>query len=240
MIFHCIGSSSSGNGYFFKDSNGKVLILECGVKTIEFKKALNWQMSDIVGVLTTHEHNDHSLNIQDFAKMGIHVYALREVLDAKGVTTFGNPILPMKKYQLGPYQVFTLPVAHDVPCLAFVICHPEMGKVLFVTDTMMLEYKVKGLNHICIECNYSDDALTRAIECGRTPEAMRSRLLQSHMELETTVGVLRANDLSVVNEVVLIHLSGNNSDGAEFVRRIEQETGKPTYVAKKGLELEFD
>lgn len=242
MELICNGSSSKGNSYFLKADNGQILMIECGIKHSEWIKALNWNLNGVVGCLVTHCHNDHTLSIKEVLGSVIKVYSGKETLKAKGVDkcSLARVVEPFKLYKIGDFKVYPLPVVHDVPCLAFVISHPEMGKTLFVTDTMMLEYKVKGLNHILIECNYSDKALTWAIENGKTPPAMRSRLLQTHMELETTLGVLQTNDLSKLNEVVLIHLSGNNSDAPDFVQRVEQATGKPTYVARKGLELEFN
>ncbi|EKC78421.1 hypothetical protein LEA_03506, partial [human gut metagenome] len=41
------------------------------------------------------------------------------------------------------FKVFVLPVVHDVPCVGFVIEHQEMGRLLFITDTMMLEYRLR-------------------------------------------------------------------------------------------------
>ena len=57
------------------------------------------------------------------------------------------------------------------------------------------------------------------------------------MELETTKGILRVNDLTNTQNIVLIHLSDGNSDETRFVREIAGLTGKPTIAAKKGVEL---
>ena len=51
---------------------------------------------------------------------------------------------------------------------------------------------------------------------------------------------LLANDLSEVHEIILIHLSGNNSNPEDFSWFISRETGKLTYVAKKGFEIDID
>lgn len=242
MTFNCYASGSKGNFYTLTASNGQRLFLECGIKHGEWVKALNWDLNGIVGCLVSHCHNDHALSIKEVLGSVIKVYSGKETLEARGVDkcALSRVIEPFKTYKIGDFKVYPIPAVHDVPCLAFVISHPEMGKTLFATDTMMLEYKIKDLSHILIECNYSDEALTWAIENGNTHPAMRQRLLETHMELETTLGVLKSNDLSKVNEIVLLHLSGKNSDPKEFVRRVEQTTSKPTYIAKKGLELEFN
>lgn len=39
---------------------------------------------------------------------------------------------------------------------------------------------------------------------------------------------------------MLIHLSDGNSNATQFHKEIERLTGKPTYIADKGLELELE
>jgi ribonuclease BN (tRNA processing enzyme) len=59
------------------------------------------------------------------------------------------------------------------------------------------------------------------------------------MSLETCKEFLQANDLSQVKDIALIHLSDSNSDAERFKREDEGLTGKPTYIASKGLEIEL-
>lgn len=146
----------------------------------------------------------------------------------------------MHGYRLGEFKILPFDVHHDVPCIGFVIEHPEMGKLLFATDTMMLEYRFSGLNHILIEANYSDEIIEQNIESGVVRGVMRDRLMTTHLSLENAIGMLKANDLTNVNEIILIHLSNNNSDVGEFRRRVMSATGKPVYVAEKGLEVEVN
>lgn len=50
------------------------------------------------------------------------------------------------------------------------------------------------------------------------------------MSLETCIELLKANDLSKVKEIHLIHLSDSNSDAEEFRRTIEDMTKIPVYI----------
>ena len=86
-----------------------------------------------------------------------------------------------------------------------------------------------------IEANYSDEILDYNIENGITPASMRPRLLQSHMEIKTTENILLSSNLDTVNDIILIHLSHNNSDAEQFKQRIMQKTGKPVIIAKRGV-----
>lgn len=238
MRLNVLGSDSNGNCYVLQ-TDKEALIIEAGVRFSEVKKALKWQLSKVVGAVITHEHNDHAKYIRDFVSNGITVLALPSVFRAKGIDSlsFRKEIEPMHGYIIGGFRVFAIPVCHDVPCVGFIIEHEDMGRMLFVTDTMMLEYRVPGLNHILLEANYAEDILDTKIEAGSVPLSMKPRLIHSHMEIETTKGILRANDLSGVNEIVLIHLSNGNSDERRFVREVQETSGKPVYAAVAGLEL---
>ena len=238
MRLNVLGSDSNGNCYVLQNDK-EALIIEAGVRFSEVKKALKWQLSKVVGAVITHEHNDHAKYVRDFVSNGITVLALPSVFKAKGIDSlsFRKEIEHMHGYIVGGFKVFAIPVCHDVPCVGFIIEHEDMGRMLFVTDTMMLEYRVPGLNHILLEANYAEDILDAKIEAGSVPLSMKPRLIHSHMEIETTKGILRANDLSGVNEIILIHLSNGNSDERRFVREVQETSGKPVYAAVAGLEL---
>lgn len=208
---------------------------------LEYKKALKFKINGIVGAVVTHQHNDHAKYVHEFIASGIVVLALKDVFNAKGLSgkPFTKEITPMHGYKVGGFKILPIPVHHDVPCVGYVIEHAEMGRLLFVTDTMMLESVISGLNQIMIEANYADDILDANIENGRMPVSMRPRLLQSHMEIGTTKDILMSNDLSQVNNIVLIHLSDGNSNESRFVKEVSETTGKCVYAANKGMVIDF-
>lgn len=238
MQLHILGSSSKGNCYLLQSAS-EILIIEAGIKLSEVKKAIDFDLSKIVGCIVSHVHLDHAGYILDYMYAGINVFALPEVFKIDRIG-YCYKIHPNKGYRLGSFKIYTFPVSHDVPCLGFLIDHPESGKILFMTDTMNCEYSFNGLNHIMIEANYADDILNRNINSGKLHPSMRQRLLSTHMELETTKQVLRNNDLSQVRNIVLIHLSDGNSDEIRFVNEIQALTGKPTTAASKGMILNFN
>lgn len=239
MKLKCLGSGSSGNCYLLTADNGETLIIECGIPFREVKKSLDWKLQGVIGCLVSHRHQDHSKALHDVLKCGIKVLSIDDVFVSQNVKNraFCKTIEPMHGYIVGGFKVFVLNMAHDVPCVGFIIDHEEMGRLFFATDTMMVEYRLPNLNHILIEANYADEILQENIDNGIVPAAMRERLLRSHMELQTCKATLAANDLSGVNEIVLLHLSGNNSDPKDFARQVEEATGKPVYVARHGLNI---
>jgi phosphoribosyl 1,2-cyclic phosphodiesterase len=81
------------------------------------------------------------------------------------------------------------------------------------------------------------DILEENTQNGRVSATQRNRTLQSHMSYDTCLETLRANDLSKVNNIVLIHLSNGNSHAQEFKDGIQKATGKNVHIAESGLEL---
>lgn len=239
MELHVLDSGSSGNCYLLKSSTG-ILVIEAGLKFVEVKKAIDFDLSKIVACIISHEHNDHAKYIKDFVDSGIKCLALEEVFNAKGISLsngYAKVIHAGGAYKIGDFKVIALQAFHDAPCVGFVINHRESGTILFLTDSCTCESYFEGLNHVLIECNFSDSILNANVEKGIVPEVLRSRLHKSHMELYACKEVLRSNDLTEVQNIVLIHLSNDNSDEKKFVEEVQKETGKPVYAAEKGLIL---
>ena len=237
MVLKVLGSSSKGNCYILEASDG-ILIIEAGVPAAEVKKAIGFNIGKVLACIVSHRHRDHSKFLKEIVSCGIKMLALEDVFASHNIDrAFCKSIEPMKGYKVGGFHIFAFPVMHDVPCIGFVVEHAEMGRLLFVTDTMMLEYTFPRLNHILIETNYCDRILQDNIDAGVVPLSMRDRLLGTHMELQTAKDIIKANDLSEVKEVILLHLSDNNSDAALFAQQMRRASGKPVYGAEKGLEI---
>lgn len=238
MELKILGSSSKGNGYILETGN-EALVIEAGCKLIEAKKAVGFNLSKIVGCIISHSHNDHAGYVQEYAKAGVVVLALNSVIESKKLIRNYKAIEIGKGYMLGNFKVLPFEVMHDVPCVGYLIEHPECGKVLFVTDTYAMQYRFTGVTHWLIEANYADDILTENILEGRIPQAMRKRLLTSHMEIDNTKEVLISSDLSKTRNIVLIHLSDGNSDERRFIAECKAATGKCVVAANAGMVINF-
>lgn len=227
-----LASGSSGNAYLIDDGHSQ-LLLECGINFKDIQIALNFKTSDISGCLVSHEHKDHSKGIKDVLRAGIDVYTSQGTADAEGIKHHRLKIIESKKtYSIGTWKVLPFDVEHDVnEPLGFLLMNEVGDKLLFATDTYYVRYRFKGLTHIMVECNYSMDILEENIASGRVHKAMKRRLLKSHFSLENVKEFLKANDLSKVQEIHLMHLSNDNSDEARFKREIQELTGKPVYIA---------
>lgn len=56
MLMRCCGSSSAGNSYALISSSGEILVIEAGVKFMDFKKMIDWRISNVAGCIISHEH----------------------------------------------------------------------------------------------------------------------------------------------------------------------------------------
>ncbi len=229
MEFTVLASSSRANGYLLHNEK-EALVIEAGVSLFQVKKALDFRVNLIKGCIVTHRHKDHARYVKEYADAGINVLAPEDVFDDPHHRF--RSIFPGKGYVIGSFQIIPFEVKHDVPCYGYIIDHYATGRILFLIDTYLCEYAFPGLSHIIIEANYSDDILEENIINGIEHPSKRDRLLTSHMELKTTKAVLMAQDLSGVQNIILTHLSDQNSDESGFVDEIKALTGKPVYAAK--------
>lgn len=241
MKLKIIGSSSSGNGYILHSTTDSLLI-EAGVRLSKIKAGLDFDLGRVSGCLVSHAHGDHSKSALELMKSGIDTYALKDTHEKLvSIEHHRAKILtPGKGLIIGSFKVYPFSVSHDIPCLGFVITHPECGSILFLTDTYTCNYTFKGISHILIEANYSNSILMQNIGSGKIPKAMAKRLLFSHMELEVTKTIINEHNSDLLKTITLIHLSSENSNAEQFTQEIQGITGKPVYVADGGVEIELN
>jgi len=228
-----IASSSKGNCDLVDDGKAQLLI-ECGISIKKIKKALNFSLSGISGCLVSHGHGDHIQAAGRLACCGTDVYMSAGT--AEETTLEGHRIKiikPMKQFKIGSWTILPFDTVHDCAEPLGFLMQSGSEKLLFATDTAFIKYKFKGLNYIMVECNYDMKIVDEQIESGAMAPAQKNRLLKSHFGLENVKDFIRANDMSTVREIHLLHLSGGNSDAAKFEREIKEISGVPTYICEE-------
>lgn len=236
-----LGSGSSGNSYALIADNGEILAIEAGCKFMDFKKMIDWKISDVVGCIVSHEHGDHARYIKDFMQSGIPVYTAFETQTALEVITGERTtaISPNKSCQIGSFTVVPFNVPHDteIECYGYLIKHEEMGKLLFLTDLEYCKYDFSGMKveQIMVEANYSMDLVDRN-------EPNYEHRLRGHMSLDTALDFISTNDNPALRNVVLIHLSDKSADSALFKQKTAEtiKYGADVYIAEKGLEVDMN
>ncbi len=242
MVLKIIGTGSKGNAYVLKNEH-EALLIETGVNIKEIKRALDFDYSKIVGCIVTHEHLDHSKSMYDVMRLGIDVYSSRGTLNSRNLLNEKRAHILKSKdsIQIGNFKILAFDVKHDAnEPLGFLIEHPECGKTLFLTDTYYCKYTFPGLNNIIIEANYSKEIIDQKFGPESEKEFLRNRVLKSHFSLANCKDMLSANDLSKVNNIVLIHLSESNSNEKQFVKEVYELTGKNVAAAFNGMKINFN
>ncbi|RIJ64115.1 MBL fold metallo-hydrolase [Rummeliibacillus sp. POC4] len=226
-----LATGSKGNAYVVTDGVTKLLI-ECGISFKNIQKSLNFETSDIQGCLVSHEHLDHCKGLQSVLKAGINVYMSHGTKDGTGIEHHRIKAIQNKQpFQIGTWTILPFDVQHDVnEPFGFLLQNQEGEKLLFATDTYYIKYKFNGLTHLMIECNYCQSVLDENVESGRIPVFLKNRVMKSHFSLENLLEFLKANDLSNVQEIWLLHLSDNNSDEQLIRNEVAKLTGKMIYI----------
>lgn len=243
MELQIIGTGSKGNAYIL--SNGdEALLIECGVNINDIKKALDFDFSKVVGCIVTHEHGDHYQSIQKVLNLGINVYASQGTFNCEKFPSSGHRrkvIKAKQQFKVGNFTIMPFEINHDVAePLAFLINHPDCGITLFMTDTVYTKYVFPQLNNIIVEINYDNEIIDAKYNSNNNKEFLRNRILKSHFSLANCKDMLSANDLSKVNNIVLIHLSDSNSDEKQFQKEVAELTGKNVTVASNGMKINFN
>lgn len=235
MKLKVIGSGSTGNCYLLVADSGETLILDAGVPIKEIKKGLNWNIRDVVGCVVTHEHKDHSRSIEDLRNIGIRVIAPYE----------SGEVLKMR-FKLGEFEVqafglttldekwtHTNADGTECPCHGFLVTHKGMGRLLYITDTELIKWKFKKINHILIGVNYDKNLV-----CMGSPKT--NHVLRGHMSIDTACEFVKTNLSDHLQNVIMCHLSEENSDPVIFIRKMKSSIqGVNVSIAEKNKILDL-
>ena len=222
MKLHVLGTGSKGNCYLLENSS-EALVIETGIPFKEVKKALGFDTRKIVGVIQTHSHKDHSRYENEYLAAGIPV-----------CRPYLNEQTMLRKARFGRFDIFSFECVHDVPCVGYVIVHPDLGKMVYATDTEYVKYVFGDPAVMLIEANYD-----RNIIPDGAPN--REHVMTGHMEIETTLGCIKANLNPNLRSVILCHLSDGNSDERAFLERTRAVVcgGCQVHVASKGMVVDL-
>lgn len=240
MKFKVLGSGSSGNGYLLTSSEGETLVIEAGVRLAEILKEVPYR--NIVGLIVSHTHGDHAGFLSDYLNRRIETRIHDESLkEWKG--KFGS-FLPLFfdeecMFSLGKFDIIPFRLKHDTPCFGFLIRHPDMlGNLLFCTDTSEIPYTFDDVQTLAVEADYDYNILLDNVRNGKLIVKLARRICSTHFSIDQAIDFCRNRDMKKLRNIILLHLSRNNSSSDEFKERMIMATGKPTYIAAKGIEVE--
>ena len=228
MKLKIISSGSVGNAYILESQNSALLI-ECGVKVDEIKKAIYHNVFKIKGVIVSHAHLDHSKSMNQVSQLGIPLFASADTFNhmkTPGELRYGVLKNGQQK-QVSEFKISSFDASHDISTLGFII---EAGaeKVFFLTDSYKLIWNLSSWKFTCvmIEANYCEDIVK-----SKPESFINKRRLRSHMSIQTAILTLEKMDLSQCRNIVLLHLSDGVSNEKQFKEMTEQRFGIPVTIA---------
>jgi len=227
-------SSSNGNLYRISDGHSTLLI-EAGLPIAKIKKALDYQLSEVDGCLVTHEHQDHTKAVHDLLKAGVDCAMSIGTAQAIGCLNHRRcyTLKATRRDDFHGWTVLPFPIEHDcAESLGFLLMSKiTRERVMFATDTAYIRPRFFGLNYVMVECNYDTQTISENLTSGELSSAQYERILGTHFGLNNVVEFLKANDLSKVKEIHLLHLSRGNANEERILSTIKRLTGLPVYVA---------
>lgn len=213
------------------DDGKTKLLIELGIRFKQIQQALNFETSKIAGCLISHSHKDHCIGAQGALDGSTDIYMSEATKDEIGIEHNRIRLFENKQqFRIGSFTILPFDVKHDVENHGFLIQSDNGYKLLFATDTYYVRYKFNGLTHLMIEANYSESILAYNENQGYIHPALAKRIRASHFSLENVLEFLKANDLSKVQEIHLLHLSNSNSDEQLFKKEVQALTGKLVFV----------
>lgn len=225
LKFICLGSGSSGNGYFLWTDHDAIMI-DAGIGFKLLKRhvgvyELPWER--MRGLFITHDHADHIKSVGKLATdYQIPVFSTEEVHEGISKNYCVSPRLKsefrhfLKKdepLQLGDFTITAFEIPHDsTDCIGFRV---EACGVRFclITDighvTERVKEEVEAANYLVLESNHDHEMLM----AGPYPAYLKGRIAGPTGHLSNhEAGELLANSSSPqLQHVWLCHLSEENN-----------------------------
>jgi phosphoribosyl 1,2-cyclic phosphodiesterase len=233
LNFCSLSSGSSGNCYYLGNEFHGILI-DAGISATsirKFLKDMDISMQTIMGVLVTHNHNDHIRGLEVLTrKNSLPAFATDKIWES--VLSPKNKIsrdcireIPLQqKFHLAGFDIEAFPVCHDAPeTIGFHICAGDK-KITIVTDLGHICQTsapyIKSANLLVIESNYDEQMLMN----GQYPYYLKARIKSDHGHLgnHQTSAFLADIISDNLSHICLAHLSKNNNSPEIALETLQQ------------------
>lgn len=190
----------------------------------------------------SHPPLDHSKSLNDFKSMGIPILAPYLGDSCKPMNMGGFTVKPFDLTTIDGNWTHTNADGTPCPIFGFLITHPEMGRMLYITDCELIKWKFKNVNHILLGVNYDKDLIDR----DNTGKA--NHVFRGHLSIDTACDFVKTNHSDSLQNVIMCHLSAENSDRDSFIEKMKKVAGNANvdvaernkeWVLRKGDECPF-
>ncbi len=215
-----LASSSKGNCHLvYNDS--EILLVDMGItlKDLEEKIArLKLNMSNIIGVIISHEHSDHTKGLLSLVrKYNVPVYChydtAGKVIEKCKISSLCVVRFKEMKFSVGSFGVEPFRVCHDVCCVGFNI-YENKSKISIVTDlghtTSDIVARLYDSRLVILEANHDEKMV---LASTKYPPVLKNRILGNYGHLSNTSSAKVIAELAQhgVKQILLAHLSEENN-----------------------------
>lgn len=221
MRFASLGSGSEGNGLVVEAGTTRVL-MDCGfglADSVVRLARLGLQVSDLAGIVVTHEHSDHIAGVGRLArkhKLPVWLTAgtLAMAQDLGGVTV--QVIDSHAVFAVDDLEIQPFPVPHDAREPVQYVFGDGNRRLGVLTDvgcsTPHIETMLAGVDAMVLECNHDATML----ENGPYPVSLKRRVggRFGHLENAQSAALLAKLMHDKLQYVMAAHVSRKNNTNA--------------------------
>jgi phosphoribosyl 1,2-cyclic phosphodiesterase len=218
-----LASSSKGNCSIVYNDN-EILIVDMGItlKDLEEKLTrLKLNIENVVGVLVSHEHSDHTKGILSLVrKYNVPIYchydAVDGVINKTKISSLCVTRFSDTEFKVGSFKVSCFKVCHDVCCVGFNVIENQ-NKISIVTDlghtTKEIVERLYDSRLVILEANHDEKMV---VASTKYPAVLKRRILSDHGHLSNISSAKVVAELAQhnVRQVVFAHLSEENNTPA--------------------------
>ena len=160
--------------------------------------------------------DDHSRSLNDFKAMGIPILAPYLKIDYMSMNMGEFTVKPFDLTTIDGNWTHTDANGEPCPIFGFIITHPDMGRMLYITDCEVIKWKFKYIDHILLGVNYDKDMV------DWSNPAKNNHVFRGHLEIGTACDFVKANYSDRLQNVIMCHLSSENADSDSFVEKMKK------------------
>ena len=224
-----LGSGSAGNAVAIKYQR-EVLLIDAGFSGVELARRLNDAQTnpeEIVGILISHEHDDHIQGARVFAKRNGNIPTYLNSLTGERlrlmkkspekICVFSNGV----PFHVGSFDIEAFSVCHDAVDPVGFIIRCQGRKIGIATDLgyagKMVPLKLRYSHLLILESNHDPELLRKS----RRPAHLQHRILsrRGHLSNQSAAELLPAIIGPLTQHVILAHVS-NDCNHPDLVQRI--------------------
>lgn len=160
--------------------------------------------------------DDHSRSLNDFKSMGIPIFAPYLGDSCKTMNMGEFTVRPFDLTTIDGNWTHTDANGEPCPIYGFLITHKEMGRMLYITDTNLIKWRFKGINHILLGTNYDKDLV------NVDNQSKANHVFRGHLSIDTACEFVKSNNSNDLQNVIMCHLSSENADSDSFIEKMKK------------------